>query len=59
MDLSNALKSTLKEEIWEEISEKFMKKISDIVNQNVRCTQVISRHQNERTYDDTETNKGT
>jgi hypothetical protein len=32
---SDAHKHTLKEEIWEESSEKFMKKILDMVNQNV------------------------
>jgi hypothetical protein len=29
-------KEILKEEIWEEISEKFMKKILNMVNQNVQ-----------------------
>jgi molecular chaperone DnaK (HSP70) len=36
MELSNAHKKTLKQEIWEEISEKFLKKILDMVNQNVQ-----------------------
>jgi uncharacterized spore protein YtfJ len=38
------------EEILEEITEKFMEKIVDMANQNVKkCTQEISRHQKSRT----------
>jgi microcompartment protein CcmL/EutN len=35
-ELSNVYKNTLKEEILQEITEKFMKKILDMVNQNVQ-----------------------
>jgi 16S rRNA A1518/A1519 N6-dimethyltransferase RsmA/KsgA/DIM1 with predicted DNA glycosylase/AP lyase activity len=39
------------EKILEEITEKFMEKILDMANQNVKkkCTQEISRHQKSRT----------
>jgi uncharacterized phage infection (PIP) family protein YhgE len=46
-----------KENIWEEISEKFMKKILDMVNQNVQDTlkkfQVTKNKENEMTQKQT------
>jgi hypothetical protein len=44
-ELSEAHKNTLKKVIFQEITENFMEKILDMVNQNVQCTQEISRHQ--------------